>query len=299
MYIDKNGDKWFKGNLHTHTTVSDGRSTPEDTLKLYSDAGYDFIALTDHYKYGNGGGDPTTGILVVPGCEYHTGTRVSDGVYHIVSVFADSEPDIHRANSDPLPPVQTIIDKIKDANGIAILAHPAWSLDDPDRVLKFERLDACEIYNTVSGKPWNLRPYSGLFVDAIYAQGSHIGLVAADDAHFYDGDACQSFVYVKAEECTVESLREAILRGDCVASQGPMVRVRFEDKKIIAETDEKVKDITFYSDAFFARGRVHTSDDGLTSAEYAPSIGYETFVRVEVTDFDGKCAWSQAVFFEV
>ena len=41
---------WFKGNLHTHTTVSDGSRTPETTAQAYREAGYDFLALSDHMK---------------------------------------------------------------------------------------------------------------------------------------------------------------------------------------------------------------------------------------------------------
>ena len=30
---------WYKGNLHTHTTVSDGKYTPEQTMNLYKENG--------------------------------------------------------------------------------------------------------------------------------------------------------------------------------------------------------------------------------------------------------------------
>jgi histidinol phosphatase-like PHP family hydrolase len=38
----------LKGALHTHTTKSDGKLTPEEVLRAHRDQGYDFIALTDH-----------------------------------------------------------------------------------------------------------------------------------------------------------------------------------------------------------------------------------------------------------
>ena len=40
--------RWYKGNLHTHTTNSDGGNTPEEMLDTYRTAGYDFFATTDH-----------------------------------------------------------------------------------------------------------------------------------------------------------------------------------------------------------------------------------------------------------
>ena len=50
MYIDNRNRKWFKGNLHTHTNRSDGRLSPEESVALYREHGYDFMALTDHWK---------------------------------------------------------------------------------------------------------------------------------------------------------------------------------------------------------------------------------------------------------
>ena len=34
MIRDRNGCIWYKGNLHTHTTLSDGRLTPEESAAL-------------------------------------------------------------------------------------------------------------------------------------------------------------------------------------------------------------------------------------------------------------------------
>jgi hypothetical protein len=38
----------LKGNLHAHTTFSDGRFPVEDVVSRYRDLGYDFLAITDH-----------------------------------------------------------------------------------------------------------------------------------------------------------------------------------------------------------------------------------------------------------
>ena len=39
---------WFKGNLHCHSTVSDGAMPPEQVVSLYRRGGHDFLALTEH-----------------------------------------------------------------------------------------------------------------------------------------------------------------------------------------------------------------------------------------------------------
>src|SRR5205807_10474486 len=39
---------WLRGNLHAHTTYSDGVKTPQELLTEYEALGYDFLAITDH-----------------------------------------------------------------------------------------------------------------------------------------------------------------------------------------------------------------------------------------------------------
>lgn len=48
MNIFDSSCPWQKGNLHTHTTLSDGRKTVEEAIALYRGQGYDFLAITDH-----------------------------------------------------------------------------------------------------------------------------------------------------------------------------------------------------------------------------------------------------------
>lgn len=45
--ISKEG-KFYKANLHTHSTVSDGKMSPEYIKKVYMDKGYSVVAFTDH-----------------------------------------------------------------------------------------------------------------------------------------------------------------------------------------------------------------------------------------------------------
>ena len=40
--------QYFKANLHTHTTISDGKLTPEEVKAAYMERGYQIVAFTDH-----------------------------------------------------------------------------------------------------------------------------------------------------------------------------------------------------------------------------------------------------------
>ena len=39
---------WYKGNLHSHTTNSDGAWTPDEAVEHYKANGYAFLCLSDH-----------------------------------------------------------------------------------------------------------------------------------------------------------------------------------------------------------------------------------------------------------
>lgn len=45
---DTDGMRWFRGCTHTHTTMSDGDSSPEVVARWYKEHGYDFLVLSDH-----------------------------------------------------------------------------------------------------------------------------------------------------------------------------------------------------------------------------------------------------------
>ena len=40
--------EFYKGNIHTHTTKSDGDEDPIKVTSWYKEHGYDFLVLTDH-----------------------------------------------------------------------------------------------------------------------------------------------------------------------------------------------------------------------------------------------------------
>ena len=60
------GRRWYKGMLHMHTLWSDGRALPEQCAAAYKDAGYNFIAFTDHNRLGV---DPARYVAVGNGAE--------------------------------------------------------------------------------------------------------------------------------------------------------------------------------------------------------------------------------------
>lgn len=283
---------WYKGNLHAHTTRSDGRLPAEQVVDFYRGAGYDFIALTDHWRQSEPLEEP--GFLQLAGCEFDTGDMadlVRQPVFHIVGVGMERAVALPKAHDHP---PQTLIDAIREAGGLAILAHPAWSLTDPALVPPLSGLSAAEVFNTFSGLPHsNARPESSLYFDIWALQGFLLPCTAADDCHWYEGEQGRSFMMVNAPALTAPAIRAAIAAGNFYASQGP----RFEEICYNGETVEVscsgVQTAIFYSNTLYSADRLTLAEAGgtVTTARYAVKPT-DRYVRVELIDARGRHAWS-------
>ena len=78
--------RWFRGNLHMHTTDSDGRLDPVSAREEYRKAGYDFIAVTDHWHMSENVPSKEGSMLEISGVEYDTGDMVHSKVFHILGI---------------------------------------------------------------------------------------------------------------------------------------------------------------------------------------------------------------------
>ena len=305
MELIGNSGYWYKGNLHMHTTMSDGRLTPEEAVSRYRSAGYDFIAITDHRTV-----NPTwegEDFLVLSGAEYDTGDAVGRmPLFHIVGIGMLDTPDLYypqgRHAQQMYPSAQEIISEIHHVGGEAILAHPAWSVTDPSDVMALRGLLGAEIYNTYSGIPWNPgRADSSAYFDIWGKRGKYISCIASDDAHRYAGEECRAFVMVNAPQLSRLSIMEALRAGDFYASLGPrFYKITREEDIITIECSEDVRTIVFYTNTPWGDGNVQRpapkNGMGRQTARFRVSRS-DRYVRIELRDGKGLRAWSSV--FEI
>lgn len=280
-------NNYYKLGLHIHTTLSDGALSPEQVALMYKQNGYDAIAFTDHWKYYPEG--ELCGLTIISGIEYNTGKNetITD-VMHIVGLGMQCDPELTRENSR-----QQIVDQINQNGGVAVLAHPHWSLNSVDDAKSITGFLATEIYNSASNAHQSTRPCSDYFVDLCANAGVYFGILATDDTHFYDGsDNCKSWVMVKADDCSQASLLKGLKNGDFYASQGPELYVERngDDLKI---TCSPCSVITVLSNLSI-RPEKTARGDNLTQFDYTIDPN-ERWLRVEVIDKDGNRAWSNII----
>ena len=268
---------WYKGNLHTHSTISDGKKELRDVIHWYRGQGYDFLAVTDHNIFYPGESHPD--FVVLSGVEMSTHT-VGFGMPEM------SEIPIGRDQ-------QSEIDLINAAKGISIVAHPYWHGLTFAHVESLQGYSGMEIYNSECDY-LNGRGYATVFWDYLVAQGKKVVGVAVDDTHWVRGNAGKGWICVNGDTLSTEALLAQIALGKFYASQGPEFRqIYVEDGQIMVECSP-VQRINFITNAPF--GKVVWADASpLEQASYAlrPNLSY---VRIEIVDERGKIAWSNPIW---
>ena len=288
--IDPHLSQW-KGNFHCHSTESDGQKSPQEVADFYAQARYDFLAITDHRKIT----DPQTirtSLLLIPGVEldYLVYTPHRQAVHLIGAGVGPQLMDTPGLMDTP----QQGIDGIRASGGLAIFAHPTWSLNSPETLEGLRGLSAVEVYNHVSDAPWNgRRGDSSAILDLCCCDGCCLPFVCGDDAHHYDGDQCHSGLMVSAAECTQEAILDGLAQGRVYGTQGPrFTEMKMEDG-VLSFRCTPVDQVIFNSNALYSKNRV-ISQRGITGASY-PLREMETYIRVEIADAWGRRAWSSPI----
>ncbi len=295
--FEARGD-WFKGNIHTHTTNSDGQMTTEQIVHRYKGAGYDFLSITDHGVLTDTKELSKPGFLLIPGEEISAGSSVRGRLFHIVGL--NIQEGLPAKDFDTVEDPQRIIDLIRKQGGTAILAHPYWSDLNSNDLARFNGYMGVEIYNTTCDLTIG-RGYSSVHWDDLLAGCHRLQGFAVDDAHCLDRpllplDMCKAWICVKARSLTVESIMDSIRRGLFYSSNGPEILGIEVEGDEIRVSSSPVRSIAFVSSG--GHGENNTVDGGsLEEAVYAVR-GPEAYIRIEITDRLGMKAWSNPIYTE-
>ena len=287
---------FFKGNIHTHSSRSDGALEPEAVCAAYRDAGYDFIALTDHFleKYGFPIVDTrpfrTNTFTTILGAEVHAPKTSLGETWHLLAVGlpADLAPT---AATETAPQLAR---RCLEAGAFLAIAHPAWyglTKADADTI---EGAHAVEIYNHTSQVRTD-RGDSSALLDQLHASGRRIGLCAVDDAHFHCKDYFGGFVMVKSVDNEPHALLASLKAGTYYSSQGPVIESVVYGKDHVAIACSPASAVMVLGRG--SRASQHVAS-GLERVELPlDAVKPGGFARVVVVDKEGRRAWTNPVWW--
>lgn len=290
--------RFWRGNLHTHSTLSDGVLEPAEVCRRYKAEGYDFLALTDHFV--GAFGYPIADTLpfrdnsftTILGAELHSGAMENGELWHILAVGLPQ--DFAPSHTPAFLPVEgqesgpELAQRARDAGAFVAVAHPEWSGLTENDARSITAAHAVEVYNHGCAVGCD-RPHGFHTLDRLLEEGRRLNLCATDDAHFSEPDHFGGWVMVKAEANDPAELLAALKAGSYYSSTGPEFRgVIWEDNRVIVESSAVASVIVQGKGS--AASAVHGSSMTRTEMKLDRFANCD-WLRVTIVDGAGKRAW--------
>lgn len=286
----------YKANLHTHTTISDGKFTTQQQIDQYAARGYDVLALTDHGRHNYFQAYDSHGMTMIPGIELHpAGPR---GIkWHLLALNVD-----RRVVPGGIPAdAQKIINVITHTGGIVFAAHPYWCGLTSAEVMSLEGLSGIEVSNSSCryiGREFNMQIW-----DELLDAGKDYTALAVDDSH-RPRDLFRNWTMICAKSSSVADLTEALKKGNFYATQGPeFSKISFDGRIFEAEFTPCTTALLVCRRSTGCLGMVPDIDGpgtgrAVTSMKFDLSnMPADSYFRCQLIDADGKMAWSQPFRF--
>jgi hypothetical protein len=296
--------RFWRGNLHTHSNLSDGALAPAAVVEAYKNAGYDFMQLSEHFiehfdfPIADTRGFRSNNFTTLLGAELHAPeTRVGE-LWHIVAAGLPLDFPRNR-------PGETGADvalRAREAGAFIGIAHPAWSQLTLEDGLTIGSAHAVEIYNhgcaieNDRGDGWYL-------LDQMLTGGQRLSAFATDDAHFKTPDHFGGWVHVKAESLDPDALLKALKLGHYYSSMGPQIHsidLTGRDISIACSPADTITVVCGNSRSVVRNGRAITEasfdlrklERGWLMRQPSP------WFRVVVIDQAGRRAWSNPIWWD-
>lgn len=209
---------WYRGELHSHTVESDGKTNAAELVAAARRAGLDFLALTDHFTisgYGQLAQLQSNDLALLRGMELtgHAGHANLHGITRWHDVFVDG-----RADWD----INQLARDVRAAGGMFCVNH-AFSADLGWRYQRFDwsLADMMEIYHALEG-PGNMLQI-GLWDEQLRAGRRVIGVAGVDCHNPYDSRhrLGQVFTVVHAAALSEAAILAGLRTGQVYVSRGP------------------------------------------------------------------------------
>ena len=325
--------KFYKTNLHCHTTYSDGKLSPAEIKEVYKKAGYAAVAFTDHdifvahdeladdefvplHGYEVEVSQPDTPFRFRKTCHlcfialdksnltqvclhrsnYMIGNAAS---YFDEMVFGDAEDYVRSYTPHG---VNDMIRKAKDAGFFVSYNHPTWSLETLNEYGAYEGMDALEIFNgscLASGyDESNAHAY-----DELLRQGKMIAVTGSDDNHNGKpidhplSDSFVAFTMLRAKSIGYEAFAKALREKQFYASTGSLLKALWCEDGVLHVEAEPCESIIFTTGirrcSRICEGKGNRVTEGLYKID-----PIDKYVRVTLIDQNGGRAYTRAYTIE-
>ena len=320
--------RYFKANLHTHSTISDGKLTREEVKEAYKALGYQILCLTDHNTIANHSDMNDADLLMLTGVEINVNapnkSAVGGKTYHLnliakkpdntwspskafrkfpeAAQYEDKmqceEMDL-QYNPDS---INAMIAKANEKGFLVMYNHPTWSCQTYPDYASLKGLWGMELRNTECCLLGHNENNFRVFKDLLNC-GNRIFPIGTDDAHFPRAVG-GSWIMVGASELRYDSVIEAMEKGDLYMSCGPEITDLFVEDGVLKITCSDAQRINLESNGRYARV-VFAKDQPLREAQFPLDSFFArangapgSCIYLTVTAADGSYATTRAYFLD-
>lgn len=306
---------FYKGNLHGHTILSDGKCTPEQYSQHYREQGYGIIAITDHQQYRYHSGLDTGNFVCLAGYEEeihpkptgdgHAGREKKTYHLNVYDLRPKTRPEGYIPPAAPddyhnTGRINQWIALMRAEGFLVCYNHPIWSMQDYRDYSGLSGLWAMEIYNhgcEMDGM-YGMAPQ---IYDEMLRSGQRLVCVGTDDNHnIYPfeskfTDSFGGFTMFNLPALSYENVAGAMERGNIYASMGPLFNEISLEDSILHISTSPVQSICVFTESRRCYIKFANPGSYLTCADFALN-GAEDYLRVQIRDCAGKYAFSRAYF---
>ena len=304
--------RFYKGNLHCHSTDSDGSLSWRELADMYRRAGYSFLGFSEHEKFCVHSDDGGYGDFFLVPCVEWSASLVENGdllkTHHVLGVagipsLREGTDVMAMRDGDIMPfmpfrgaeSAEEMAAYLRERGLLAIYNHPRWSRITPEDVGPLSGYAALEVYNH-NCEMENHTGYGDGLWDYLLSCGVRVNAVAGDDNHNAHGmpDSFGGWIAVYARECSFDSIMTAISVGAYYSSCGPEIfEFGIRGDEVFVECSP-VEAVRFVAGGVAGAGSV-VRGCGLTNARMTLS-GREQYLRIECVDKQGRTAWSNPIY---
>lgn len=334
-YLLPQSGSFYKANLHSHSTLSDGTLTPKEMKEVYKKQGYSVLAYTDHDIFIPHHDLTDDSFVALAGFEaafnqyniYPAQSRavksthlcfiaknqritkqpcwspkyayVGNAKAHHGRVNPDESNSPFERDYSPKG-INEMIQKCREAGFFVTYNHPTWSLECYEDYKNYNGINAVEILN-YSCDVAGFDAYVPTVYDDMLRCNKRIFAVAADDNHnkhpigSSGSDSFGGYVMIKAESLTYDSITEALFKGDFYSSSGPEIYELYIENNELHVVSSDAVQIKMNTDCRQSLSVKALGKGSIKSAHFTIP-GNVKYIRISVKDAKGRHANTNAYF---
>ena len=307
MIFISRDQKQYKANLHSHSTHSDGKLTPEELVEVYKKEGYSILAITDHEYPCVHKKLSSKDFLMITGYEaYIRPSKLCvydkySAEIHLNLIAKDPDNNAIVAY-DPLfckymplpkavvaphvgkigprkfsvPYIQEFINEANKAGYLVSLNHPCWSMQETAQLEHLDGIWSVEVFNTGSMLTSDYAENMPVY-DFLLRHGKKFYCHGADDNHnkLPFGDMlCDSFgawTMVMADSLKYKDVIDALEKGKFYATTGPVIKhleIKPGIKPVVHIECTNAKRITMHMTPKFTKVVYDKDGKGVMTADF-------------------------------